>query len=213
MTVRIAGALALMAACAAGPALAHPHVWITARAEVAYGQDGRVTGVRHAWTFDEAYSAFVTQGLDRNGDGRLTPDELAELAQTNTASLADFDYFTVLKAGGAKQAFETPREPAMRVEEGKAVLSFLLPLKSPASPKVVSLEIFDPTYFVSFALAEGEDAVRLANGPRGCATTITRAKGPDLSASRNLSESFFDALTAASDFGAQFANRALIACP
>lgn len=213
MTVRIAGALALLAALAATPALAHPHVWITARAEVAYGTDGRVMGVRHAWTFDEAYSAYVTQGLDTNKDGKLAAEELAELARVNTESLSEFGYFTVLKAGGAKQEFSPPREPAMSMEAGKATLTFLLPLRAPASPKLVSLEVYDPTYFVAFAIAEGDDAVRLANGPRGCATTITRAKPVEVTAQQNLSESFFEALTATSGFGAQFANRALIACP
>jgi ABC-type uncharacterized transport system substrate-binding protein len=214
MTVRIAGGLALLAALAATPALAHPHVWITARAEVAYGPDGRVTGVRHAWTFDEAYSAYVTQGLDANKDGKLTSDELADLAKVNTESLVEFDYFTVLKAGGAKQVFLPPREPAMSFEAGRATLTFVLPLRAPASPKLVSLEIYDPTFFVSFTLAEGDDAVRLSASPRGCATTITRPKPVEASQQQQpLSESFFDALTAASNFGAQFANRALIVCP
>jgi ABC-type uncharacterized transport system substrate-binding protein len=97
----------------AAPALAHPHVWVTAKAEVVYGEDGKVVAVRHSWTFDPAYSAFVTQGLDTNNDGKLTADELQDLAKVNTESLAEFEYFTHLKAGGAKQAFDAPREPSM----------------------------------------------------------------------------------------------------
>jgi hypothetical protein len=88
MRFALAGVVAGVVLGAAAPALAHPHVWITARAEVAYAANGQVTGIRHAWTFDEAYSAFVTQGLDKNGDGKLAPDELAELAKVNTESLA-----------------------------------------------------------------------------------------------------------------------------
>ena len=62
-----------------GPAQAHPHVWITAKAEIVYAADGNVSGVRHHWTFDAGYSAYLTQGLDKNGDGNLTPDELQEV--------------------------------------------------------------------------------------------------------------------------------------
>src|SRR3712207_6357387 len=104
---------AVAALLAASPALAHLHVCIIAWAEVVYAADGRVTGLRHAWTLDKSYSAFLTQGLDKNGEGKLAPDELQELARANTESLGDFEFFTVLKANGTKQAFEAPREPSM----------------------------------------------------------------------------------------------------
>jgi ABC-type uncharacterized transport system substrate-binding protein len=84
---------------------------VTVRSEIAYAPDGKVFGVRHAWTFDPAYSAFVTQGLDKNNDGVFSPDELQELAKENTESLGDFEYFTFLKNDGAKQAFDPPRNP------------------------------------------------------------------------------------------------------
>ncbi len=195
------------------PAFAHPHVWVTARAELVYAPDGKVAGVRHSWTFDPAYSAFVTQGLDKNGNGTLTPDELQDLAKVNTESLADFEYFTHLKANGAKQAFEAPREPAMAFENGAATLSFHLPLKRPAANKMVALEVYDATFFVAFNLADGEDAVRLANAPRGCAATVSRPKPVEVAQQQRLSEAFFDALTAASDFGAGQAHRVIVACP
>ena len=205
---------ALACVAGTGPALAHPHVWVTTKAEIIYAPDGKVTGVRHAWTFDPAYSVFVTQGLDANKDGTLTPDELQDLAKVNTESLADFDYFTVMKANGAKQAFEAPRDPGMTFTDGKATLSFNLPLKAPATAnKALALEVYDPTYFVSFSAADGPDAVTLTNAPRGCTANISRPKPIEAAQQQKLSEAFFEAMTAASDFGAQQANRALIACP
>jgi ABC-type uncharacterized transport system substrate-binding protein len=206
-------ALALTTVWAA-PALAHPHVWVTARAEVLYAPDGKVAGVRHAWTFDKAYSAFVTQGLDANKDGKLSPDELKDLAKENTESLVDFDYFTVLKANGAKQPFAAPRDYSMAYENEEVTLTYLLPLQAPANAgKALTLEITDPTYFVAFVMAEGQDAVKLAGAPKGCATNISRPKPLDPAQQQKLSEAFFNALTAASEFGAQFANRAIVACP
>lgn len=196
----------------AQPAQAHPHVWITAKAEIVYAADGNVSGVRHHWTFDAGYSAYLTQGLDKNGDGKLTPDELQDMAKENAESLVDFDYFTVLKVNGAKQAFEPPREYGMTFENGLARLSLLLPVKSPPNGKTLSLEVYDPTFFVSFSLAEGDDAVRLAGAPKGCAATVARPK-PVAAEQQKLSESFFEALTSASNYGSNFANRAVVACP
>jgi ABC-type uncharacterized transport system substrate-binding protein len=214
MKPRIVQALTVIASLGLGaPALAHPHVWVTAKAELVYAPDGKVAAVRHRWTFDQAYSAFVTQGLDKNNDGKLTPDELQDLAKVNTESLADFDYFTHLKANGAKQSFEAPREQAMVFENGAATLSFHLPLKKPAANKAVALEVYDPAYFVAFAMAEGEDAVTLANAPKGCSVTVTRPKAVAAAPQQRLSEAFFEALTAAADYGAGEANRVIVACP
>ncbi|RDI57122.1 DUF1007 family protein [Microvirga subterranea] len=195
------------------PALAHPHVWVTAKAELVYDPDGKVTGVRHAWTFDKAYSAYITQGLDKNGDGKLTPDELKDLAKENTESLVEFDYFTVLKANGKKQDFGAPRDYAMAHADEAVTLSYFLPLRAPASAKTAALEIYDPTFFVAFSLAEGNDAVKLTSAPQGCATNITRAKAAEAAQQQNLTEAFFETLTASSSFGIQFANRAIVACP
>ncbi|WP_147044866.1 DUF1007 family protein [Methylobacterium gnaphalii] len=210
-------ALAVLGIAVAGPALAHPHVWVVAKAELAY-EGGKVAGVWHSWTFDAAYSAYVTQGLDTNKDGKLSPEELQGLATENTTNLAEFGYFTKLKVAGKEQAFAEPREPRMAMDGDKVTLSFLLPLKASAAQGrgVAAIEIYDPTYFVSFGLAEGADAVGLRGAPSGCAVTINRPKsnGPQTAdAGKPMSEAFFEALTAASDFGAQYANRALVACP
>jgi ABC-type uncharacterized transport system substrate-binding protein len=207
-------ALVSLAALAglAQPAQAHPHVWITAEAEIVYAADGKVSGVRHHWTFDAGYSAYLTQGLDKNGDGKLTPDELQDMAKENAESLVEFDYFTVLKVNGAKQAFEPPREYGMTFENGQARLSLLLPVKSAPNGKTLSLEVYDPSFFVSFSLVDGDDAVRLAGAPKGCAATVARPK-PVAADQQKLSESFFEALTSASNYGSNFANRAIVACP
>ncbi|GJE56111.1 MULTISPECIES: DUF1007 family protein [Methylobacterium] len=200
-----------------GPALAHPHVWIVAKAEIVY-DGGRVVGVRHDWTFDAAYTATLTLGLDTDGDGRLSPEELQGLADENARGVAEFGYFTKLKVAGKEQAFVAPREPRMEMAGNQARLSFLLPLKAPPAQGrgVVALEISDPTNFVSFGLAEGPDAVGLKDAPAGCAVTISRPKTTEAKtaeAGKSMTEAMFEALTAAANFGVQYANRALVACP
>jgi len=204
---------ALTALCLglSAPALAHPHVWVTAKAEVVFAPDGRVTGVRHHWTFDEAYTAYVTQGLDKNDDGKLTPEELQQLADENAASLNEFDYFTVLKARGKPQIFDPPREARMSMEKTQVSMSFLLPLKAPVAPSgAVSIEIEDPTFFVYFSLTEGQAAISLANAPQGCVTSIAKAKPLDATMQQILQD---EGAIQPQDIGIEYSNRAIIACP
>jgi ABC-type uncharacterized transport system substrate-binding protein len=205
-------ACALGLGLAATPAHAHPHVWVVVKSDVIYNPDGRVGAVRHAWTFDEAYSAFAVQGLDKNGDGKLTADELKELAQVNVESLHEFEFFTFAKASGAKQDFNNPVNHALNYNQAQLTLTFTLPLKTPASARTFALEIYDPTWFVSFSLAEGDDAVKLTSAPQGCARTINRPRPLDATVQQRLSEDNFASL-GSTNLGVNFINRVLVACP
>jgi ABC-type uncharacterized transport system substrate-binding protein len=197
---------------AAREASAHPHVWVTVKAEILYNSDGRIQGVRHVWTFDEAYSAFAVQGLDTNRDGKLSAEELAELAKVNVESLHEFDFFTFARASGAKQDFAQPVDYALTYDKAQLTLSFTLPLRSPARQRTFQLEVYDPTYFVAFALADGDDAVTMRGAPRGCARTLTRPRPIDPAQQARLTEDFFSSLAGA-NFGATLVNRVLVACP
>lgn len=195
---------------AVASAQAHPHVWVTARAELLY-EGNKLRAVRHHWTFDEGYSAVSVEGLDVNRDGKTTPDELAELARTNTTSLVDFGYFTQVKAGGAKQNFGAPTNERMVFENGRTTLSFELPLAAAVPGRMVVLDVYDPTFFVDFRAADGEDAVKLAGAPSGCKLKITRPK-PMVEAGKQLEESLYQSLAASKDFGDQAA-RVMAICP
>ena len=103
----------LIVACAglvATDAQAHPHVWVTMTTELVYAPDGSATAVRHAWTFDDMFSAFATQGIAARVKGQFTRAELQPLAQTNIESLKEYAYFTYAKIDGRtqKDAFGKP---------------------------------------------------------------------------------------------------------
>jgi ABC-type uncharacterized transport system substrate-binding protein len=92
-----------------GPAAAHPHIWVTARTTVLY-EHGAIVGLRHAWTFDEYYTAMAIDGLDTNKDGVYSREELAELAKVNIEALKEFGYFTMAKLNGQDLAVEPPKD-------------------------------------------------------------------------------------------------------
>jgi ABC-type uncharacterized transport system substrate-binding protein len=208
-----AGTLATLASLPALPADAHPHVFVTATEEVLFGPNGQVTGIRHAWRFDDMYSSFVTQGLGPEG-AILTKEQMAPVAKTNVESLAEFGYFTVVKSAGKASEFGAPVDYWLDESSDKLVtLHFTLPLKTPASAKtVLSLAVYDPTYFVSFSLAE-RDPVTLSAAPSGCSSSVSKPKALDATDNQKLSESFFSNMSPGIDFGIKLAERAIIACP
>lgn len=195
------------------PALAHPHVWINAKTEVVFTPDGKVSGVRHHWTFDEAYTAYVTQGLDKNNDGQLSPEELQELANENAASLNEFEYFTTLKVKGKPQPFDEPRDARMVMEGKQVAMSFLLPLK--ASVPVggaLAVQIDDPTFFIYFSLGD-QSSVTLANAPQGCVTSVAKAKPLDAAMQKILQDEGAIQANPGANFSVEYSNKAIIACP
>lgn len=206
--------IALLLIVAAPPAArAHPHVWVAVRSEVVFGPDGRITGVRHAWEFDEMYSAFAVQGLGKDGKAP-TREELAPLAKTNVESLAEFDYFTYARQNNAKAAFGAPENVYLEANDKKIVtLHFFLPLQTPVSAKKpFSFQVYDPTYFVSFGL-EKKEPVKLAQAPSGCSVSLVDPAPLVATDNQKLSEAFFQNMSPGADFGVKLATRAIVACP
>jgi len=197
----------------ARPAGAHPHVWVSAKAEVLFDSKGAIEAIRYAWVFDEMYSAFVTEGQAKGGK-LLTRDDLAPLAKSNVEDLAAFGYFTFAKATRAKVEFGTPTDVALEERADKrVVLTFTLPLVTPASAaKAFSFQVYDPTYFVAFEL-ERQDPVSLVGAPKGCSANVMGTKPLETAETKLLTEAFFSGLSPGADFGVKLASRIVVACP
>jgi ABC-type uncharacterized transport system substrate-binding protein len=194
--------------------LAHPHVWVTTTASIVYAPDGKVTGIRHAWTFDDMYSAFATQGLEQKTKGEFTREELQPLAKVNVESLKEFDFFTYGKTDGKKTVFVEPTEYHLEFDAKKTALTlhFVLPLQTPTAAKALAVEVFDPSYFVDFQLAE-KDAVTLAGAPAGCEFIIGRPQEMTKELAQRLAEIPPGEQIPENTFGAQFANKISVKCP
>lgn len=206
--------IGIFALLAAGPAAAHPHVWVTANEQVRFNAQGEITAITHAWIFDEMYSAFATQGLGKGHGGIATKEELAPLAKTNVESLAEFDYFTFAKLAGSKVEFDKPTDYWLEERPDKLVaLHFTLPLKTPvAVHKFFTFQVYDPTYFVAFSLRE-KDPVEMVNAPKGCSTSVIGADPLNAEEAKKLSEAFFANLSPGANFGMKMASRVIVACP
>lgn len=192
---------------------AHPHVFVTAKEQVIFAPDGKVSGIRASWTFDDMYSSFLVQGIGAP-DAILTEQQLAPLAKTNVDSLAEFGYFTVAKASGKQLEFSEPVDYSLKEGQDKLLtLVFTLPLKQPAGASpAFTVSVYDPTYFVSFELAD-KDPVSLASAPAGCSASVMKPKPLDAGDNQKLSEAFFSNMSPGTDFGIKLASRVVVACP
>jgi ABC-type uncharacterized transport system substrate-binding protein len=200
----------------ASAAQAHPHVWVTMTTELLYAPDGSATAVRQAWTFDDMYSAFATTGLQAKTKGRFTREELAPLAQENVESLKDFDYFTYAKIDGKRQkdAFNPPVDYWLDYDPKETVLTlhFTLPLKEAVKTKQLTIEIYDPEFFVDFGFAES-NAVKLVGAPPRCRVTNEKPSDSNFPVVfQRLNKSFVTS-EANVGMGMNFANKVSVTCP
>jgi len=168
---------------------AHPHVWVTMQATVLY-DDGKITGLQQAWTFDEAYTQMAIEGLDKNGDGKYDREELKELTQVNIDGLKEFDYFTHAKLGDKALKFNPPVDYWLDYsDKGILTLHFTMPLERPVAPDTENFKfsVYDSSYFIAFDFAASEP-IKLARAPAGCKPAIHDP--PEDEAAQRLNEAF-----------------------
>ena len=194
-------------------ALAHPHVWVTMKSELIYAPDGSVTGIRHAWTFDDMFSTYALQGIEQKTKGTFTREELAPLAEVNVASLKEYDYFNYARIDGKRQkgTFSDPIDYWLDYADSILTLRFTLPFKAPVRAQDLEISLFDPEFFIDFSFEE-KDPVRLVGAPAQCELTLVRPNDSAFPSSQRLDKSF-QASEAFAGMGSRFANKVLVKCP
>jgi ABC-type uncharacterized transport system substrate-binding protein len=205
--------LALLSLAFAAPARAHPHVWVTTKTELIYAPDGTVTGVRHAWAFDDMFSAFAVQGLESKEKDKFTREELEPLAKVNVESLKEYDYFTYATADGVKVPLTDP-QPGYWLDYKDSVLTlnFTLPFKAPIKAKELKIDIYDPSIFVDFSFAK-KAPVQLVGAPAQCKLDVQLPREMTFAEGKKLSEIPADQPNTSMAWGAQFASKILVHCP
>ena len=166
-SLRICGAALAAQLAWAGPVLAHPHVWVDGAIALNVTA-GKLTSITNTWTFDAPFSAFATQGLDANGDHKLSAAELKPLSQTNMEALEPYHFFTYVKDDGAEVDFGPPEHYGLKMARKRLTLTFTLPLKHPAAfTGSTEIDVLDPEYFVAFSYP-GKAPVSVKGDASGC---------------------------------------------
>jgi ABC-type uncharacterized transport system substrate-binding protein len=156
-----------------GETHAHPHVWINAETTVLY-ESGTFTGLQHRWTFDELYSSMEVEGLDKNNDGKLDREELAELANFYVSGLKEYAYFTFPAKGGRKVPIDDPRDIWLEHKDSVLSLNFTVPFAKPVlmDEKGFVFSVYDPSFFIAIDMSK-PDGMRLAEGtPQPCKVSV-----------------------------------------
>jgi ABC-type uncharacterized transport system substrate-binding protein len=198
-------------------AFAHPHVWTTMRTGLMVNESGLITGVRMAWTFDEAYSGFALEGLDSNGDGEFGPDELKPLTVENIQNLSESDYFSVMRQGNKTLAHGAVVDFNQTYNNNQLTLYFVLPLQTPVDPHTEEFhyKIYDPDFFIAFDYAQEDPTELEGTLPTGCAMELEALKSDEeLDQTKAfLSEKGKDWQNdTGEDFGGLFAQAVVVKC-
>jgi ABC-type uncharacterized transport system substrate-binding protein len=207
----------VLTACAAlviasAAAFAHPHVWVTVKSELVYAPDGSITGVRHAWTFDDMFSTFAVQGITGKKKGQFTREELAPLADVNVSSLREYDFFTYASANGKAIEFNDPAPGYYLEFDAKETVLTLFFTLSPVKAKDLTVEVYDREYFVDFTFAE-KNSAKLVGAPAHCKLSVLTPQQMDAALSQKLSQLGADQRDPGLTIGTEYANKLVVKCP
>ncbi|KRA97230.1 hypothetical protein ASD83_08750 [Devosia sp. Root685] len=165
------------------PVMAHPHIFIDAKVAVVFDDAGRIATLRNSWTFDTAFSVWMVQGLDTNGDGIVSSEEMQDLADENMVGLAEYGFYTV---AGDDVHFTSAGDQRMRYEGNKVTLDFSINAVEPVAPGPrFELGIFDAEYYVAISFAD-VGQVTLENAPASCSTEMVPPRPMDRATEERL---------------------------
>jgi ABC-type uncharacterized transport system substrate-binding protein len=182
------------------------------RSDVIVTPDGKVSAIRHHWTFDDMFSAFALQGLEAKEKGKYTREELEPLAKVNVESLKEYDYFTYVTADGKKVELNGPTSDySLDYSDSVLTLNFTLPLKTPVKAKELKFDIYDPTIFIDFEFAK-DDPAKLIGAPQ-CKMDVVYPREMTYAEGKALSDIPADQPNLSMAWGANFANKLLVHCP
>jgi polyphosphate kinase len=153
-----------MALAGAGPALAHPHIFVDASFEVTFDAEGRATGLRTLWTYDDLISLqlLTDRGMDEDFDGILTADELATLSGFDMAWEPGFAGDTYALSGAAALALSPPSDWTVCYADARLTSTHYRSFDAPVDVSVQPLVIqsYDPGYYTAYSVIDATIADR-----------------------------------------------------
>ena len=162
-----------LAVVLAGPAGAHPHMWMDTALDVHLDAEGRAAAVRVTWTYDEFSSMALIEerGLDADHDGNSTPEEEAQLSGFDMGWDAGFPGDTYVLSGGAAVALSGPSDWTARHQGGRITSSHLRRIEPPvALDRVLQVQVYDPGFYTAYTIVKRPVVTPAL--PEGCVAEV-----------------------------------------
>ena len=154
---------------------AHPHVFVDTGLTLVLDDAQRVIAVEVTWSYDDLYSLLVMQdmGLDMDGDGILTEEELAQVDGWDMQWIDGYEgdlYLT--DTDGNPVALGSHIPLSTEVVDARLVSRHRRQLVEPVVANGLTLRAFDPEFYTAYDLTLGVDV------PAPCTATVeTPEKG------------------------------------
>ncbi|MEM9332739.1 MAG: DUF1007 family protein [Pseudomonadota bacterium] len=192
---------------------AHPHVFVEANIEIVRDDKGNFTELRQVWRFDELFSTTISLDYDENVDGKLDKHEIKKITDIVKESIAEYDFYTAIRAGTEPLEFYEPDEIGAYFEDGKMIMFLSVEPTKPYDFKGAPLRISasDTSYYVAFDF--DKENITIDGNDAGCSMDVVHPDFDKLYAddSLSLTESFFNDPQNTS-FGDEFHSWATINC-
>lgn len=162
---------------------AHPHGWIDLSVRVITNDEGVVSGLHQTWRMDPFYSLVVFEELQQV-EGSSLEEGLDQLGREMRDNLSTHHYLSEVRINDELQSFGDVTEYTALERDGRLTFMFILPLEEPQplADKILSYQIFDPTYYIEVVHEEEgnqpSDSALVLNGEPRCELSIAPAN-PD----------------------------------
>ncbi len=215
--IRLNIAAAAIWAGLAGGAAAHPHIFVDAGIEVVFDDQGRATGLRITWAYDDLFSLIILEdrALDRDFDGVLTPDEVVAIQGFDMQWDAGFAGDTYALREAEPLALSGPADWTTDYADGRLISTHLRQFAEPVTlgdDQPLIVQVYDPGFYTAYSLTI--DTV--LTGGAGCAA---QAFEPDRKAADAILQAAIDEMAGSSDvegefpaIGAAYAEEVRITC-
>ncbi len=158
---------------AIGPAGAHPHVFVDAKAGFEVNEDGLLTALHISWTYDPFTTLFLFDALDLDSDrdGKLNDEDYAAILRGETEWGEGYVGDIYLEVNETVHPHLNPVDAQASYDNDQITIRFDLPLAEPVKVvgQAVVLMLYDPNYYYSYTV---NDLIETTPLPENCDTSI-----------------------------------------